>query len=1122
LPRLIRLALAAGAAIVTPLLPSLAAQVSGEVVSAAGSTISATVTPDQQNEHLLRLRAGVYVRIVIEPHNCDLTVTLSEPEGGVRRVLHTPYGTRNAITVAFLVAQDETARLAVGTVKGTRTAGAYQVSVLEARASDPADQRAIQGQADFIAAESLKDGSKVDRLLALEKLRSAAATYQSIGRADERGESLRESGRLLMDLNESALALQVLNEALVSSKERKSAADEASTLNLLGEAEFNVGNTDRAEADLGTAATVRESLGDLRGQVQSLNNLAVVYQDNGDLAKALALHKRILPLRIKTGNRRGELETLLSLQDSYRQLGDIPEAFDSWRQARELLPGFDDPLLKGTAYLNAGGLYSAIGEKDNALDNYLKALEFARSAGDRQTEGILLQNLAAIYLSLGAPEKALPRLEESLSIARKAKDSRQEGRALEVMATIRHTLKDKQAGDLYAQSLEICVQSKDSTFQVHGLNGLGQVALERGDVRKAMEYFQRALELVRRIKQPQWEAIALANMGSASVTLGDLAGAAANYDQAYQIAERIGDRERERVILAGMARVKSESGHLAEARQLIERALAITEPLRAALPGNDLRSSYFASLQDLYALQIEILMKLHQSQPRSGFDVLALNASESARARGLLDRLALKGRIHEGLDENLVRREQELALELSGKTSRLLRLRLANSPKSAGEMADLQKEIADKENQYQELQVTIRRENPRFADLAQAKAANLDQIRTQVLDEKSVLLEYWLGEKSGALWVATLGGLTAYDLPGRAGIEAAARRYYGALTSRGHAAHAEDDGVRDAGMQLSRVLLEPAAALIAGKRLLVVADGILNYVPFSALPDPGLAGTGFHPLAGSHQIVMLPSASVLAFARQEGGHRAAAPKAVAILADPVFIAGDSRVHPDATAPPRAGQSETRVAAVLDSLTERSAADGSVGLARLPFTRQEADRIYAIAKASGSVEALDFQANCDFAMGPELVNYRIVHFATHGFLDDATPAWSGLVLSLVDERGQPKDGFLKLQDIYNLRLNADLVVLSACRTALGKDVKGEGIVGLSRGFMYAGAKRVLASLWKVDDFATAEFMTHFYRALLTEHRTAAEALRSAQLELSLQKRWADPYYWAGFVLQGEPN
>jgi CHAT domain-containing protein len=190
------------------------------------------------------------------------------------------------------------------------------------------------------------------------------------------------------------------------------------------------------------------------------------------------------------------------------------------------------------------------------------------------------------------------------------------------------------------------------------------------------------------------------------------------------------------------------------------------------------------------------------------------------------------------------------------------------------------------------------------------------------------------------------------------------------------------------------------------------------------------------------------------------------------------------------------------------------------LSRLPFSRQEAEAALSYAPGAGNLKALSFDASRQRATSADLSRYRILHFATHGLLNSEHPELSGLVLSLVDTTGKPQDGFLRLHDIYDLKLNADLVVLSACQTGLGKQVRGEGLVGLTRGFMYAGAPRVVASLWQVNDVATAELMKHFYHGLLKEGLRPAAALRSAQLELMKQKRWASPYYWAPFVLQGE--
>jgi CHAT domain-containing protein len=324
--------------------------------------------------------------------------------------------------------------------------------------------------------------------------------------------------------------------------------------------------------------------------------------------------------------------------------------------------------------------------------------------------------------------------------------------------------------------------------------------------------------------------------------------------------------------------------------------------------------------------------------------------------------------------------------------------------------------------------------------------------------------------------------------------------------------------------QLSRMILAPAAAQLRGKRLLIVTDGALAYVPFAILPTHE-----GRPLIAEHEIVNLPSASALALLRQQEQGRTQPPKAVAVLADPVFSKDDPRVAPpppavDSVATSRyaRGKPEDSFEADLPAhLLQRSVSDvGQLHLGRLPFTRLEAQAIAALASQDQHLEALDFQASRTTATSPDLAQYRIVHFATHGLLDSRHPELSGLVLSLVDEHGQPQNGFLELEDIYNLSLAADLVVLSACETGLGKQVDGEGLVGLTRGFMYAGASRVMASLWRVDDEATAQLMQKFYQGVLKNGQTPAQALRTAQLWMQSQSRWKQPYYWAGFVLQGE--
>jgi CHAT domain-containing protein len=237
-----------------------------------------------------------------------------------------------------------------------------------------------------------------------------------------------------------------------------------------------------------------------------------------------------------------------------------------------------------------------------------------------------------------------------------------------------------------------------------------------------------------------------------------------------------------------------------------------------------------------------------------------------------------------------------------------------------------------------------------------------------------------------------------------------------------------------------------------------------------------------------------------------------------MFADPVFEKTDVRVNStDFHKTSRSYGPQVKLAGATTP-DEESA---HIRFLRLPFTRQEASSVIPFVSPDQRLIALDFAASRATATSADLAQYRVIHFATHSLLDQKHPELSGIALSFVDERGRAQDGFLPLQDIYDLKLNADLVVLSACQSGLGKEVKGEGLIGLTRGFMYAGSPRVVTTLWKVDDKATAELMKHFYQGLLGERRLSpAAALREAQIALWRRKRWHDPKYWAAFVLQGE--
>jgi CHAT domain-containing protein len=575
--------------------------------------------------------------------------------------------------------------------------------------------------------------------------------------------------------------------------------------------------------------------------------------------------------------------------------------------------------------------------------------------------------------------------------------------------------------------------------------------------------------------------------------------------------------------LAETAYVERAQGNLLEAKRIIGQALATIESLRVSVKSPQLRASFMATARDYYEFETDLLMRLHKQHPGDGYDAVAFAASEKGRARSLLELLAeSRAEIREGVDASLLAREQELQALIAEKAERQIRLRSGQKIEDADKIA---KEINVLMTEYEQVLARIRETSPRYAALTQPLPLSLKDIQTKVLDSETLLLEYALGEERSFLWAVTPDSISTFELPKRQDVEAAARKLHELVTERNRVvkdetlaqrrlrlAHSDEQYQRAASV-LSNMLLQPAVSQLKSKRLLFVSDGVLQYVPFSSLPVPAAGPTSsYRPLILDHEIITLPSASVMAALREETAGRNRAPKTLAVLADPVFQNDDPRIGNAGN-----GGAEKNSSAEVYRSGKESGLDSFV---RLRFTRQEANEITRLVSADKRLEALDFAASRANATSAALDQYQIVHFATHGLINNRHPELSGIVLSLVDEKGQSQNGFLRLYEIYNLRLRADLVVLSACQTAVGQEIRGEGLLGLTRGFMYAGAPRVVATLWQVDDRATAELMKRFYQKMLGEGLRPSAALKAAQVSMQSDKRWSSPHFWAAFTLHGE--
>lgn len=997
-----------------------------------------------------------------------------------------------------------------------------------------------------------------DRPKALEAYAEALRIYRAAKNQVGEASSLFDLGAVNRDTGNNKQALEFLQQALPLWQSLKRRGDEASTLNFLGLVYKTLGEKQLALENYEQSLAIAREMNNRRLEATVLNNIALIRVGMGEKRKAIDSFNEILPIRRAVGDRTGEASTLTNIGTVYADLGESQRALEFYNQALPIWRDLKHVNGEISALQNIGEAYDLLGEKQKALDYYAQALPIARAVGSKQLEGPVTTNLATLYSSLGEKEKALDLYLQALEINRATGNRTVEADTLHLLGFLHYELDDRQkALDYLTQALPLWQQLKDMRGEAITLTATGMVyrAMDQRD--KSLEYSNRALPLHREVGNRNGESETLISIGLINSASGDKQKALENFNLAAELSRAISDPSLEAKARFEIARVNLDLGELDQSRNQIEDTLNIVESLRTKVASQELRASYFATVQKYYDFYIELLMRMHRQNTNKGFDGEALQASERARARSLLEILAeANASIREGVDTLLLERERTLHRQLSGKADALSRL-YASKP-SQEEVSALRKEIDDLTAQYNDVRAEIRRASPRYAALTQPSPLSLKEIQQQVLDSDTLLLEYSLGENRSFLWAVTPTKITSYALPPRAEIEDAARKAYEWLSKPNQAKQSPDRRLKHDETEmpeierkaqsirainyLSNTLLKPVASQLGNKRLVIVASGALQYVPFAALPKPVISvkrkssapqmASG-KPLIVDHEIINLPSASTLAVLRRETSSRQPAPKMLAVMADPVFEKDDERVRTMARPSIPAGQiSESREPAKTESaavaeerslkhIKEKSAEQtGEMRIARLPYTRQEAENILALVSESDRKQALDFAANRATATATDLSQFRYVHFATHGYLDSERPEFSALVLSLVDEQGKQQSGFLYAYEIYNLNLPAEVIVLSACETGLGKEIKGEGLVGLTRGFMYAGSPRVVVSLWSVNDRATAELMAKFYQKMLKENMRPAAALRAAQIEMWKNNQWNQPYYWAAFALQGE--
>jgi CHAT domain-containing protein/tetratricopeptide (TPR) repeat protein len=829
-------------------------------------------------------------------------------------------------------------------------------------------------------------------------------------------------------------------------------------------------------------------------QGTTLLRIARMYLVLEDERAALGAYHRALPLTQDVG----EIVLIWNSLGGGLREKDPEAAVAAHRVALFLSNWTPDPVHKASALDGIAQAYRDQGESDLASRFFERSIEEWSQAGAHSDAAMTYCRLAEHHLNLGDTKKArrvlqemgIPREQESPE--RPACHDRLLGLAF--MQSGSHAIAARLLETTWQR-----VRDSDRGTEVSVLTDLGSALLNLGRLGQAKEAFKEALAIAREEKLGKHEAYALAGLGGVLHQQGDAA-AFDFYTESENLYGRLGDSLSQSTVLFRRAQAERDFDRLEAARESIDHALKLVEALRADLQSLEYRAAFLGVRTDFYDLRVDILLRLHERSPDHGYAAAAFEASEWSQSRSLLEGAQELGAgVPKSIPRDRLRRQQVLRSELQRlENERLQIVSQGAGANERGRLAGVERRISETVAEWEELVQEIRGLNPGYAALTAPRILNVSEVR-QLLDPDTALIAYALGEERSVLWWIDQQGMELRQLPGREDLEKSAIEAM-TLISKEPSRLTSNDPAQSVLKDLGEALLGPVSDLLPRvRRLAIVSDDALRPITFSALTIPGKDD---EPLLESHEVVLLPSASLIAVLRDRQARRAVPRKAIVAFTDPVFGPSDERAGGK---PPLRGE-----------------------LPRLLHSGDEATKILGLVSAEDGRGYVGFDATREAVLAEDFSQFQSVHFATHGLVDARDPNLSGIQLSRIDRQGRLQDGggLLRFYEVYNLDLPVELVSLGACRSAVGPQVPGEGPIGMSRSFLYAGATRVVGALWNVDDEASAALMGRFYEVLQKEGGSPATALREAQryvreqLDDKGRKKWQSPYYWAGFVLQGD--
>jgi CHAT domain-containing protein/tetratricopeptide (TPR) repeat protein len=934
----------------------------------------------------------------------------------------------------------------------------------------------VQGQMMALVAEAATwlDLSQYKRALSCYELANALKS----GSADWQIALLNGRAYVYLDWWNGDAAIPLARQALQTSRATHNSAGEASALEILAEVAYFQSNEDEAWLDLTQATQLAEEEHDKLIIARIVRAKSWVEEDRGHLLQSA--------------------KYMREAEQIFRETGDVRDSVEAI---------CDTATIDGMT----GNLYSA-------MMRHSSVLQLIHTSGQISMEGYSTETLGSDYAALNRDRDAIPYFKSAFQLFSSIKHISGEQTSSGELCTSEFKL------GFLQQAFAHCLTSERLSLLVHDRKReaiaqwrLGELSEAMGHKENAVQFYRRAALLSESANDPRFESSSLLDLGNLREKEADHATALELYTQALLMSQRAEDSDGIAAARYHVAKAEAALDRFEEAKAQLDEAIRGAEEERAQVQNDQLRISYFALLRKCYELFVDILMTQHQREPGSGFDRLALAMSEAGRARTLLDSISSRRSFVPGSAEPDETPElAKLHTELDQAYEKRLELMLR--AKSDKDLRDNAADIRSLISAYDRTQDLSNR-TPLSLEV-RSRPLDAQQLLDQAGSSEGLILEYALGDERSYLWKIDHGVLTSSVLPGRQVIARDVDRWRSLALSRirrpgeqfseyARRVEMSDKELPSVSARLSCTLL---GAHLPGTvdRLEIVSDGILQSLPIAALPMDGCDHVGGDPLVTRFEVISLPSISALTVGVERDGTKADFQGDIAILADPVFSRDDPRVH---------GQ-HARISKNLPSPALNSASRDvgfGNGLPRLAATRTEAKEIAAMVPPERAFLALDFEASLQTALSEKMSRYRIWHFATHGLLDAKSPDLSGLVFSLVDSDGRPIPGYLQAQEIFSLSLHSELVVLSACNSGLGEQIDGEGTVGLAYAFLHSGARRVISTLWDVDDEASSRLMQSFYGGLFRRNEDPSAALRNAQIAAMKHISTSEPFYWAGYSI-----